>query len=47
MLDRSEEAASEAEEIVEPMEVNKGAGTGTEEEGEEPQPPEPFVYTED
>jgi len=47
MLARSEEAASEVEEIVEPMEVNKGAGTGTDEEGEEPQPPEPFVYTED
>jgi len=36
----------EKEEIVEPMEVNK-ASTTTEEEGEEPQPPEPFEWSED
>merc|ERR1711892_1174412 len=47
MLDRAEMGAEEEEQIVEPMEVNKGATTGSEEEGEEPAPPEPFQWTED
>merc|ERR1711970_318929 len=34
------------EEIVEPMEVNK-ASTGSEEEGDEPAPPEPFEWREE
>jgi len=29
------------------MEVNKGGNSSTEEEGEEPSPPEPFQWTED
>merc|ERR1712114_88930 len=36
----------EADEVVEPMEVNKDSSS-TEEEGEEPQPPEPFTYEEE
>jgi len=47
MLDRAEMGAEEEEQIVEPMEVNKGASSSTEEEGEEPSPPEPFQWTED
>merc|ERR1712034_89061 len=47
MLDRAELGADEEEQIVEPMEVNKGASTTAEEEGEEPSPPEPFQWTED
>jgi len=47
MLDRSELGAEEEEQIVEPMEVNKGASASTEEEGEEPSPPEPFQWSED
>merc|ERR1719508_636374 len=47
MLDRAEMGAEEEEQIVEPMEVNKGATPGSEEEGEEPAPPEPFQWTED
>merc|ERR1711970_1634963 len=35
----------EKEEIVEPMAVNKGATE--EDEGTEPEPPQPFLYTED
>merc|ERR1712123_327290 len=38
--------SGEAEEVVEPMEVSKEA-TSTEEEGEEPGPPEPFTYEEE
>jgi len=45
LLDRLE-GQGEQEEIVQPMEVNKG-GSSTEEEGEEPAPPEPFLYTEE
>merc|ERR1719409_1210644 len=40
MLNRTDKGDKE-EEIVEPMEVNK-ASTGSEEEGDEPAPPEPF-----
>merc|ERR1711970_553360 len=47
MLDRAEMGAEEEEQIVEPMEVNKGASSSSEEEGEEPSPPEPFQWTED
>merc|ERR1719228_1919690 len=47
MLDRAELGADDEEQIVEPMEVNKGASTTAEEEGEEPSPPEPFQWTED
>merc|ERR1711892_821240 len=47
MLDRAELGSGEEEQIVEPMEVNKGASSTTEEEGEEPSPPEPFQWTED
>jgi len=47
MLDRAELGSEEEEQIVEPMEVNKGASSTTEEEGEEPSPPEPFQWTED
>merc|ERR1712034_44087 len=47
LLDRAELGAEEEEQIVEPMEVNKGTTTSTEEEGEEPSPPEPFQWTED
>jgi len=39
--------SGEAEEIVEPMEVNKAATSSTEEEGEEPAPPEPFEWKEE
>merc|ERR1719378_653494 len=46
ILDRAELGAEEEEQIVEPMEVNKGPGSSTEEEGEEPAPPEPFLWTE-
>jgi len=38
--------SGEADEVVEPMEVAKEASS-TEEEGEEPGPPEPFTYEED
>merc|ERR1711892_1177634 len=38
--------SGEADEVVEPMEVSKEA-TSTEEEGEEPGPPEPFTYEEE
>lgn len=47
MLERAELGADEEEQIVEPMEVNKGGNSSTEEEGEEPSPPEPFQWTED
>merc|ERR1712240_730358 len=47
MLDRAELGAEDEEQIVEPMEVNKGASNTAEEEGEEPAPPEPFQWTED
>jgi len=47
LLDRAELGAEDEEQIVEPMEVNKGASSSTEEEGEEPAPPEPFQWTED
>merc|ERR1712127_721152 len=43
MLDNT---SGEAEEIVEPMEVNKTT-TSTDEEGEEPSPPEPFEWKEE
>jgi len=43
MLDNT---SGEAEEIVAPMEVNKET-TAAEEEGDEPAPPEPFLWTED
>jgi len=43
MLDNT---SGEVEEIVAPMEVNKETTT-TEEEGDEPAPPEPFLWTED
>merc|ERR1711872_1179702 len=36
LLDRAELGAEDEEQIVEPMEVNKGPGSSTEEEGEEP-----------
>merc|ERR1712142_898557 len=36
MLDRAELGAEDEEQIVEPMEVNKGASNTAEEEGEEP-----------
>merc|ERR1712079_463594 len=45
MLNRTDNGDKE-EEIVEPMEVNK-ASTGSEEEGDEPAPPEPFEWRED
>merc|ERR1711902_304079 len=45
MLNRTDKGDKE-EEIVEPMEVNK-ASTGSEEEGDEPAPPEPFEWRED
>merc|ERR1719420_2467051 len=38
--------SGEADEVVEPMEVNKET-PAAEEEGEEPAPPEPFLWTED
>merc|ERR1712059_169254 len=38
--------SGEVDEVVEPMEVNKETAT-TEEEGEEPSPPEPFQWSED
>merc|ERR1712066_848346 len=44
MLNRTDKGDKE-EEIVEPMEVNK-ASTGSEEEGDEPAPPEPFEWRE-
>merc|ERR1712240_706485 len=47
MLDGAELGAEDEEQIVEPMEVNKGASNTAEEEGEEPAPPEPFQWTED
>merc|ERR1719318_1432824 len=47
LLDRAELGAEEEEQIVEPMEVNKGTTTSTEEEGEEPSPPEPFQWAEE
>merc|ERR1719430_2768233 len=47
LLDRAELGAEDEEQIVEPMEVNKGASSSSEEEGEEPAPPEPFQWTED
>merc|ERR1712142_661998 len=47
LLDRAELGAEDEEQIVEPMEVNKGASNTAEEEGEEPAPPEPFQWTED
>merc|ERR1712115_347759 len=47
LLDRAELGADDEEQIVEPMEVNKGATSSSEEEGEEPAPPEPFQWTED
>jgi 26S proteasome regulatory subunit N2 len=43
MLDNT---SGEADEIVEPMEVNK-ATSNTEEEGEEPSPPEPFEWNDE
>merc|ERR1712076_251552 len=45
MLNRTDNGDHE-EEIVEPMEVNK-ATTGSEEEGDEPAPPEPFEWKEE
>merc|ERR1712027_203709 len=45
MLNRTDKGDKE-EEIVEPMEVNK-ASTGSEEECDEPAPPEPFEWRED
>merc|ERR1711910_116135 len=39
LLDRAELGAEDEEQIVEPMEVNKGASSSSEEEGEEPAPP--------
>merc|ERR1712130_366485 len=45
MLNRTNNGDHE-EEIVEPMEVNK-ATTGSEEEGDEPAPPEPFEWREE
>merc|ERR1711983_632040 len=45
MLNRTDKGDKE-EEIVEPMEVNK-ASTGSEEEGDEPAPPEPFEWREE
>merc|ERR1712083_688865 len=47
LLDRAELGAEDEEQIVEPMEVNKGASSSSEEEGEEPAPPEPFQWIED
>merc|ERR1712228_1114310 len=47
LLDRAELGAEDEEQIVEPMEVNKGASSSSEEEGGEPAPPEPFQWTED
>merc|ERR1711992_521185 len=47
LLDRAELGAEDEEQIVKPMEVNKGASSSSEEEGEEPAPPEPFQWTED
>merc|ERR1712179_425411 len=47
LLDRAELGAEDEEQIVEPMEVNRGASSSSEEEGEEPAPPEPFQWTED
>merc|ERR1712110_400142 len=44
MLNRTDKGDKD-EEIVEPMEVNK-ATTGSEEEGDEPAPPEPFEWKE-
>jgi len=38
--------SGEVDEVVEPMEVNKETAA-TEEEGEEPSPPEPFLWSED
>jgi 26S proteasome regulatory subunit N2 len=43
MLDNT---SGEAEEIVEPMEVNKATST-TDEDGEEPSPPEPFEWNDE
>jgi len=43
MLDNT---SGEVDEIVEPMEVNKATST-TEEEGEEPSPPEPFEWNDE
>merc|ERR1712032_1436101 len=45
MLNRTDKGDKD-EEIVEPMEVNK-ASTGSEEEGDEPAPPEPFEWREE
>merc|ERR1712226_1480047 len=45
MLNRTDNGDQE-EEIVEPMEMNK-ATTGSEEEGDEPAPPEPFEWREE
>merc|ERR1712083_1102279 len=45
MLNRTDKG-DKAEEIVEPMEVNK-ASSGSEEEGDEPAPPEPFEWREE
>merc|ERR1712150_96993 len=45
MLNRTDKG-DKAEEIVEPMEVNK-ALSGSEEEGDEPAPPEPFEWREE
>merc|ERR1712203_684975 len=45
MLNRTDKGDKD-EEIVEPMEVNK-ATTGSEEEGDEPAPPEPFEWKEE
>merc|ERR1712130_747766 len=45
MLNRTDKGDKD-EEIVEPMEVNK-ASTGSEEEGDEPAPPEPFEWKEE
>merc|ERR1711934_400654 len=46
MLNRTDKGDKMDEEIVEPMEVNK-ASTGSEEEGDEPAPPEPFEWKEE
>merc|ERR1711881_811253 len=45
MLNRTDKGDKD-DEIVEPMEVNK-ASTGSEEEGDEPAPPEPFEWREE
>merc|ERR1712192_79188 len=45
MLNRTDKGDKD-EEIVEPMEVNK-ASTSSEEEGDEPAPPEPFEWKEE